>query len=54
MPARFFRLNSLFLIQKGADIDLREFQYKLFPLDVAQARGFMDMAELLLKNGAKP
>ncbi len=43
-----------FLIQKGADINLREVQYKLSPLDVAQTRGFKDMAELLLKNGAKP
>ena len=43
-----------FLIQKKADINAREFQYKLSPLGIAQTRGFKDMAELLIKNGAKP
>jgi ankyrin repeat protein len=42
------------LIQKKADINAREFQFKLSPLGVAQSRGFKDMAELLIKNGAKP
>jgi hypothetical protein len=42
-----------FLIQKKADINAREFQYKLSPLDVAKSRRFKDMAELLIKNGAK-
>ena len=42
------------LIRKGADINAREFEYKLSPLGVAQSRGFRDMAEFLIKNGAKP
>lgn len=42
-----------FLIQKKADINAREFQYKLSPLDVARSRGFKDMVGLLIKNGAK-
>lgn len=41
------------LIQKKADINAREFQYQLSPLDVARSRGFKDMVELLIKNGAK-
>ena len=43
-----------FLIQKGADINIRESKYQLSPLDIAQSRGFKDMVDFLLKNGAKP
>ena len=41
------------LIEKKADINAREFEYKLSPLDVAKSRRFTDMADLLIKNGAK-
>ena len=43
-----------FLIKKGADVNIRDSKMNMSPLDVAQAKGFKDMAELLLKSGAKP
>jgi ankyrin repeat protein len=43
-----------FLIKKGADVNIRDSKMFMSPLDVAHAKGFKDMAELLLKNGAKP
>jgi ankyrin repeat protein len=42
-----------FLIKKGTDINIRDFKMNMSPLDVARAKGFNDMVELLLKNGAK-
>jgi len=45
---------AVLLIQKGADINVREFKFNLTPLGVAQSRDFRDMEVLLLRNGAKP
>ncbi len=41
------------LLRKKADINAREYQYQLTPLDVAKSRQFKDMVDFLIKNGAK-
>ena len=41
------------LIRHKADINAREFQYELTPLDVAKSRKSSGMVDFLIKNGAK-
>ncbi|MDR3142968.1 MAG: ankyrin repeat domain-containing protein, partial [Tannerellaceae bacterium] len=42
------------LLKKGADINFIEIETKMTPLLIAVSNFYLDMAELLLENGANP